>query len=139
MLLTTIKDKTDNEIMKLYKMRWNIETYFKIIKKHFKIQHTKEKTLSHDNVNKNFCCTEIITNIASYIKKYFEKTSKINMSLLLYYINNILINKIIHGTITVENIYNAKYYALQVSNSDDRHFPRISKTKLTPIMQKLKK
>jgi hypothetical protein len=131
-LLTSIMNKSDNELMEIYKSRWNIETYFKIIKKHFKIQHTKEKHESAIGINKILCCTSIITNIASTIKNNFETcNNKINTSLLLYYINNYLLEKIINGSLTVEDIYNAKYFALTVVNNDERHFPRISKTPFT--------
>ena len=42
-----------------------------------------------------------------------------------------MLEKIINGILTIEDIYNAKYFALSVINDEERHFPHISKTPFT--------
>ena len=131
-LLTTDYNNTDDDIMKMYKSRWSIETFFKTIKKHFKIQHCKEKSNCDESINKILCCSSIITNIAVTISKYFEtKSYKINLSLMIRYVYDHLLYKIIYGKVSIDDIHNAKYYASVINNTENRHFPRTSKTPFT--------
>lgn len=54
-LLTNLgEEKTDQEITDLYKSRWDIEVFFKILKSNFKFSYLNEKDVT--NYKKNILC-----------------------------------------------------------------------------------
>ena len=129
-LVTNLKDRTDDDLLKIYRSRWSIETFFKIIKENFKIQHTKEKNIKNEHITKIFCCTNIVMNLVTLFENYFHNNLKfkINRSNLICGIYNHLITKIIYGKLQMLDINKLANYANLIKNKDDRKFPRISKT-----------
>ena len=60
-IITNVKGVTDNELLKIYRKRWDIETFFKFIKTNFKFQHLTEK--NNDAINKTYICEQILIYI----------------------------------------------------------------------------
>jgi hypothetical protein len=125
-------------IVDKYNLRWNIETYFKYIKDHFKFQNTREKNTT-DDVKKNYLCIMIITYLERIIERYYSQrlnitskngyVSKINKSLLTKGIFDLLLAEIFNGTLTSHKLVTfCKCYIKIVTNKTGRSFPRISKT-----------
>lgn len=56
------EDYTNDKILNLYKLRWDIEVYFKYLKNNFKFQHINEK--QDENYKKMYICELIISYIA---------------------------------------------------------------------------
>lgn len=143
-IITNINDMTNEDILNNYRSRWDIETFFKIIKNNFKIQHTKEK--NENNKTKIYAITNIIMNIKSVIEKnYIDKNNiknktilkknkknvnviiKINQSNLINGIMNKLLKKIINSNLTYDNITLIQNnYCFIVQNEEGRHFIRHS-------------
>jgi hypothetical protein len=130
-LVTNIKNYNKKEILKIYRSRWSIETFFKIIKNNFKIQHTKEKCKNNDHIEKIFSCTSIIINLVSIIEEYFLQKNKLNKSMLIRCIYTHLLDKIINGNLSINDLNNISMYTKVVINKKNRTFPRISKTAFT--------
>ena len=132
-IATNIKDKTDEELLNMYKSRWTIETYFKLIKKNFKIQNIKEKQNTCVQNQKIYYCTICINNIMEVINFYLNKNDYIvNKSILIEGIYKCLLEKIIQGNVTYDDIENIKkYFNKKCTNKENRNFPRISKTPFT--------
>jgi hypothetical protein len=149
LLVTNLdKDKySDKQILDFYRLRWDIEVFFKFIKSNFKFSHLLES----DNVNhqKMYICELII----SYLLKIFsnmyttknninktgtitkrktnkkvECTIKINESNLLAGIYDELLNYILSGSLTDELFEKLmKYYVKIIKNETGRSFERVSK------------
>ena len=147
-LITNLDDEdkySDDEILTLYRERWEIEVYFKFIKSNFKFQNMKEnKKESYDRL---YICELILTYILKiieleYIAKHKQKchteknkkgktinyTVKINHSLLMTGIFDNLLNDILYAKLT-ENKLNifCESYVKFIYNETNRHSPRISK------------
>ena len=127
-IVTNLHNETKEKILEIYRSRWSIETFFKIIKENFKIQHTKERNTDH--CQKILCCTSIIMNIVTLLEYIYTKDNKykINRSLLIHCIYEHLLEKIVCGNLQIEVIIKIKCYIKLVKNKNDRTFPRISNT-----------
>ena len=146
-IITNIKEETctENKIFKIYEDRWNIEIFFKYLKKNFKLINLKEKK-KEDN-NKTIICQSIIIYISQLLKKYFIENNKIklkitinkknntittckikiNESLLIEGIFENLLLEIIKGQLNkqlIENFINC--YCKIIKNENNRSFERIS-------------
>jgi len=138
-LITNLMDdnKYNNEkILELYRKRWEIEIFFKFIKKNFKVQFMKEKDL--EQYKRLYICELILTYIAKIIKYYHLKNKsvskvditnyQINESLLMKGIFDVLLHSIINGKLTKSQLYNfGNSYIKNINNKKDRHFPRTAK------------
>ena len=146
-IITNIKEEiyTENKIFKIYEDRWNIEVFFKYLKKNFKLINLKEKK-KEDN-DKTITCQLIIIYISQLLKKYFIENNKvklkksinkknntittckikINESLLIEGIFDNLLLEIIKGQLNkqlIENFINC--YCKIIKNENNRSFERIS-------------
>lgn len=143
--VTNIKcnnELSKKQIIEMYKLRWNIETYFKYVKNNFKFQHSNEKEKSN-SLRKNYCCDMIITYLTKIIELHYwninkkniknkkEKTCtrKLNYTLLTTGIFNHLLNYIFNKSLTNDKFKNfCNIYCKIIINEKDRSFPRHSKT-----------
>ena len=50
---------------------------------------------------------------------------------MIRYVYDHLLYKIIYGKVSIDDIHNAKYYTSVINNTENRHFPRTSKTPFT--------
>jgi len=146
-IITNIKEETytENKIFKIYEDRWNIEVFFKYLKKNFKLINLKEKK-KEDN-DKTITCQLIIIYISQLLKKYFIennksklKTSinkknntvttckiKINESLLIGGIFEDLLIDIINGKLNIQLIEKfINCYCRIIKNENNRSFERLS-------------
>jgi len=138
-LITNLMDNReydDNKILELYRKRWEIETFFKFIKKNFKVQYMKEKdSTQYDRL---FICELILIYIMKIIKYFYLKNTygttidvnsyQINESLLMTGLFDVLLPLIINGTLTELEIKNyCIAYMKIINNKKDRHFPRTAK------------
>lgn len=146
-IITNIKEEiyTENKIFKIYEDRWNIEVFFKYLKKNFKLINLKEKKKKEND--KTITSQLIIIYISKLLKKYFIennkvklKTSinkknntiskckiKINESLLIKGIFENILMEIINGQLTkqiIEKFINC--YCKIIKNENNRSFERIS-------------
>ncbi len=84
-----------------YKERWNIEIYFKQLKKCSNIENIKTK--NNDKINKEIICINIVSFIYNYIlqlyHKYTQNLNKINNSQFIKNFYKYLLPKIIYGTL----------------------------------------
>lgn len=142
-LITNLSKHFKNEtILDLYKKRWDIESYFKLVKANFNFQHLtgKEKI----EIQKQYLCINIICSICKVINKLtinnFKKEQKnpisdlfimnCNQSKILRFIQTIFLKKIF----TTENCNwetiknNIKKYIQIRKYEKDRSYPRICKT-----------
>jgi hypothetical protein len=143
-LVTNLLDNgsyTDENILNLYRSRWDIEVFFKHIKGNFKFQHIKEK--SKKDFQKMYICELIIMNIVKIIELYYTKkhpidkkfndvTYKINYSNLINGIFDNLLWEIINGTL--DKVKLDKFcdcYIIICQNKKNRSEPRESKTPFT--------
>lgn len=142
-LLTNVDDEkyNDQEILNLYKARWDIEIFFKYIKYNFKFQHTREKSIN--SLKKTYLCELIIFYLVKLIENYYsnkhkKKVKKKNIDYKINYANLIdgiyehLIWYIIKGTLTYYKFNKfCKCYIKINQNRKNRSFPRTSKTPFT--------
>ncbi|AYV77649.1 MAG: IS4 family transposase [Dasosvirus sp.] len=140
-----INEYTDEELLNLYRSRWDIEVFFKLIKANFKFQNMKEK--NEEQYRKLYICELIISYIVKIIehlcmkdKKFdttrinsgVECTVKINKSNLIKGIVKFLIPDLLKGS--VNETYMKQFitsYVTIIKNEVNRSFPRISKTPFT--------
>ena len=126
----------DNKILELYRKRWEVEIFFKFLKKNFKVQFMKEK--DSRQYQRSFICELILTYILKIIKYYYliNKSVKkvdindyqINESLLMTGIFDVLLHSIINGQLIESKINNfCESYIKKINNKKDRHFPRTAK------------
>lgn len=146
-LITNLNNYDKEEILELYRNRWDIETFFKIIKNNFKIQHTKEK---YDiQVKKIYEIVMIIMYLVNIIEKHYFSNHKkikkikqngkkincsykINKSSLINMICDYnIINKLLNGKLNIDDITNIENNLKIVKNELNRTFPRISNIPFT--------
>jgi hypothetical protein len=133
-LITNLMDNVvynDEKLLELYRKRWEIETFFKFIKKNFKVQFMKEK--DNSQYQRLLNCELILIYIMKIIKYYYFKNKEdnnkhqINESLLINGIIKELLFSIINGNLKESQLNNfCKSYIRIIKNEDDRHFPRVS-------------
>lgn len=147
-LITNLCDTnkyTDDHILKLYRSRWEVEIYFKLLKANMKFQFMKES--STEQYNRLYICELIITYILRLIEYLYIKQNKINTtitkkikrkivtisvkindSLLINGIFKSLLYDFLHAQLTEKKIYNfCSSYIKIIKNTTDRKFPRTSK------------
>jgi hypothetical protein len=142
------KKYSDETILNLYRSRWEIEVFFKLIKNNFKFQHVSEKDLG--NFDKSIVCDMILVYISKIISFfYLEKLKpsliinrrtgekmecklRINETLLMKNIFNRLLIDLIYNKSTTESLIRfCKLSIKQIKNELNRSFPRKSKTAFT--------
>jgi hypothetical protein len=132
-LITNLGDNniSDEEIKNIYNSRWNIETYFKLLKSKFKFSYLIEKDkVQHEKL-------KIISMIIVYIAKiliYYGlsknekfKNAKINISNMISGIYKKILKIVIYGKLNeniVEKFINS--YVTLYKNQDGRNFVRKS-------------
>jgi len=146
-ILTNLMDKKmypDDLILDAYRSRWEIETYFKFVKRNFNFEHMVEKKeINYRKINLSIMIMSYILKIVEYsygcennkksksvthISKNIKHTEKINNSQLMKGIFSTLIYDLIYGTLTKDKIeIFLKSYVDIVKNKVDRHFIRNSK------------
>lgn len=138
-IITNLLDETlypDELVLEFYRLRWDIEVYFKYIKLNFKFQHLNQ---SVDQYLKMYHCMQIITYLEKIIESYYWKnnkktikkntTYKINKTLLTKGIFESLIINIYKNNLTKELFNNfCKVYIKITQNTIGRSFPRTSVT-----------
>jgi hypothetical protein len=120
----------DKDIINIYKKRWDIEVFFKLLKNNFKLENVKDSKA--DNLYKLIYVELIITLISKIIKIYYfnnkkDKFNKINESNILKGIFRDLMKDIIKGKLTksiLDNFINS--YIIKDRNKDNRNFERVS-------------
>jgi hypothetical protein len=129
---------SDENILDLYRSRWDIEVFFKYLKSNFKFRHISEK--SKKNCKKMYLCELIITLIAKIIEKHYvycnkskksniNYTYKFNKKNLVDGIFNTLIYSILKDSLSRYKFNNfCRAYMISCQNKKNRSFPRISKT-----------
>lgn len=74
-LITNLsKHFTNQKILNLYKLRWNIETYFKLVKHNFNFQHLTNK--NEIEIEKQFLCINMICSICKIFNLYLTEHEK---------------------------------------------------------------
>ena len=108
-IIINVKGVTNNELLKIYRKRWDIETFFKFIKTNFKFQHLTEK--SNDAINKTYICEKILIYIQRLLLVVHNKEKNDNLTIenvnnsnLLKGIYDCLLEPIITGTLKMEEI-----------------------------------
>ena len=80
------KNKFSIDILKMfYHKRWDIEEYFKLLKKSTNINKINENSI--DNIKKTFVCYNIISKIIYLIKNYYNNQTVNNNSNIIKKIN----------------------------------------------------
>ena len=148
-LITNLLDDkvyTDLRIIDIYKSRWKIETFFKLLKTNFKFENMKEK--KEFQYKKLILCElivfyliEIITHV--FIEEHGEKlkcsakvpkkyTKKINTSNSINGIYSTILKDIIYGELSYDKLMLfAKTHIVFVQNKTNRSFSHTSKTPFT--------
>jgi hypothetical protein len=119
---------SDEDILKYYKSRWDIEVFFKFIKNKTKFQYMNENNIN-DNYKKNYICELILVYLSKLLELEIPKKEnyKINKSNMLCGLYDELLKKIIDGNLTSENFsIFIRSYINYYKNDEDRHYPRIS-------------
>lgn len=142
-LITNLKKEEfkDEEIKELYKKRWSVEIFFKLLKKNFKFERLVEYNKNKSDIpyKKLYICDLIIIYLSDIIEKTviinkdntFLKNNKVNKSNIIKgifkYIDNILKGKMTPKIIT--NLCNSyiKYTKIKKGINNER----ISKTPFT--------
>jgi hypothetical protein len=145
-LITNIRFTHKNEIIDLYKSRWNIEEFYKQLKHNFKFQNLVEH--KDESYKKNIYCSLIITLIKQILLKVYEKDNEftnkkiisknkdksktvikiINENLMLTGIKNELLKDIIYKKIKLQSFENYFNSYIKFSlNETERHNERKSK------------
>jgi len=139
---------TDADILAQYKMRWNVEIFFKFVKKCFKFEAQNES--SCDENEKNNKCILILTYICNMISFLYTKehniqkeiigdkrkktktkncvtrVQSINQSQLIDGIFSKLLPYLVKGELTIEILNNfVSNYVIIVVNEDGRSFERV--------------
>ena len=142
-LITNLKKEEykDDEIKELYKKRWSVEIFFKLLKKNFKFEKLIEYNKEKNNISykKLYICNLIIIYLSDIIEKVamrskdetFLKTNKTNKSNIIKGIFKI-IDVILKGKLTskiITNLCNSyvKYTKIKKGVNNER----ISKTPFT--------
>lgn len=144
-LITNLPKKyTDEQLIDLYKKRWDVEVFFKFIKNNCRFSLMKEKDIiKYKKINE---CIKIVSYISKILKIIYSKKNnkppkihkkkldinvecilKINESLLVNGIFNHLLDSIINSNLTDEYVNEfIKNYVKPIKNEKNRCFPRIS-------------
>jgi DDE family transposase len=136
------EDKYSNEkLSNIYKSRWDIEVYFKLLKENFKFRNLKEKEKAE--YEKIYLCELILTYIIKIIEYDYSKNNKdynideninitINKSNLIKGIFKSFLYDILNDLLDTKKISRFyKSYVLLVKNKKGRSFPRRSKLPFT--------
>ena len=152
-IVTNINEEIYNEkkIFEIYEDRWNVEVFFKYLKKNFKFIDLKE--IKKEDNDKTITCQLIVIYIAQILKKYFIENNKsklntiinkkikkikknisvatckvkINESLLIEGIFDNLLMEIINGELNehiIDKFTNS--YCKIIKNENGRSFERVS-------------
>jgi hypothetical protein len=135
-IITNLTDKmmyNDDNILNLYRNRWEIETFFKFIKYNFKFQHMSEK--KDEQFKRLIKCELILYYLLKIIEKTYidiyaknKKKKQINQSLIIDGFFNDLLCTLIYGSLTENKLYCfCKSYMVFIINDSERHFPRNAK------------
>jgi hypothetical protein len=138
-IITNLLDKSkfsDSDILDLYRKRWEIEIFFKFLKKNFKVQFINESDVRQ--YQRSFICEMILVYILKIFQYYYLKTKTINVqqdksfkfndSLLMTGIFDSLLRSIIEGHLTENQINHfCESYFKIIINKKDRRFPRTAK------------
>lgn len=103
-LITNLSNHFDNQsVLNFYRSRWNVETYFKLVKHNFNADHYVHKT--ETEIKKQFLCINIMCSICKVFNLYLTKDMKeknadildeyiikCNETKLLDFIENIFLN-----------------------------------------------
>lgn len=137
-LITNIPNIKNEEVFNIYKNRWEIENWFKLIKNTHKIQHIKIK--DKEKRTKIYLCSVINALLMQIFRLLYEKfitistKSKknkiINKSHLMESILSHVIHHILNNTLSQKFEYLCKISIKYVKSPKGRQFPRIS---LTPF------
>lgn len=141
-LITNLSKYFNNsELLNFYKKRWNVETYFKLVKRNFIFQHLTNKT--EEEIKKQFYCIEIICSICKAINFFLIKNNKhtnkhtlenfiikCNETKLIRFIEDILLeNIIVDKEISInETKIKLKKYTSVMRYKKNQSNPRICKT-----------
>jgi hypothetical protein len=146
-LVTNLGEQySDDQLIDLYKRRWDIEVFFKFIKNNFKFQLMDEKF--DTSYKKMYLCDLILTYIMKFIEDYYweinkkpkktikkrsgktvECTVKINKTLLMRGIFDSLLYEIITNKLTKDNLDKFSKICVKINKNEiNRSFPRTSKT-----------
>jgi hypothetical protein len=148
-LITNIKDFNTEKLLEIYRKRWNIEVFFKILKNNFKVQHTLEKDKTQ--IKKIYSFALIVMNLVTVLEKHYfllnptkdtiikKKTNntkkctiKTNKSLLIDGIFKGILPKMFKSSLTKKDIENVlNNYVSVIKNETDRHFERYSSIPFT--------
>jgi len=141
-LITNLsKHYNNNDLIELYKKRWSIETYFKLVKNNFNFQHMTNQ--ENDEIKKQLLCTNILTSICKTISQIHlndnEKDKhdellifKCNESKILRFIQDTFLNDIFNDD---DKKYSYNNFLKSIKNmliirsySKNRSFDRTCKT-----------
>jgi predicted transcriptional regulator len=143
---------TNQNILDMYSSRWDIEEFFKLLKRNFKFQYFDEHY--KDSYKKNIYCTLIIVLLKQILIKYYDQTCgdklktktvvnknatrefKINLSInetsLISGIYSDLLDKIFNSTLTDNMMIDfLNCYKNTQTNEQNRSFERKSKRPFT--------
>ena len=129
-LMTNVSKDTSNKLISnMYKNRWEIEIFFKLIKANFKFEYISEHM--DVNIQKTYYSNLIIFYVCQYLRNICscsEASKDINFSNLVYGIfTENIIKKIVNGQLSKELINNfCNKYNKKVSNKQNRYFERKS-------------
>ena len=82
-VITNLMDITihsNKDIIELYRKRWDIEVFFKLLKNNCKMRHLDEKNIV--NHKKIYCCSQVIMNIVSTIEHLYFKNNNIEKTII---------------------------------------------------------
>ena len=156
-LITNLVDKklySDECIMNIYRRRWDVEVFFKILKQNYNFANPKEKNpiayaklyyvemiISYIiKMMKNIKMISYVKNHEITKRKHIKKKNgkivncriNFNTSTTVSGIYKHLINHIINSSLTFELVNNfIKNYIKNIKYETDRNFERVSKTPFT--------
>lgn len=135
-LITNLKSRkyySNDNIIEIYKNRWDIEVFFKYLKNDFNFQQLKEKD-HKQNYDKTIIASLIVIYIAKIIKKvYYGNTNiQINESNLIKGIYSDVLYDLLNGNFNNINFKRfCNSFIIKTRNKNNRSFPRTSKTPFT--------
>ena len=147
-IVTNLKNVADDVILKIYRKRWDIETFFKLVKANFNFSNIHES--NKIQIQKQNLCILTVIKLAKFFQNYYLSnykqidikdkrngksvtcTVKVNECLLIEGLMNDLIRKMLMGKLNVDDIeYLLKNNIEIIKNELDRKFPRQSITPYT--------
>jgi hypothetical protein len=138
-LITNLPKNYDNkQIKNIYKHRWEIETFYQVIKNNFNISVSKTRTNKEMEICNECCLTmmyimkAIKNNKLETCNKKPKEDHKLNINETRIFENfkeELLENLIIKKSITIQYLKDfQKKYCLVHNQKNDRHYRRESKT-----------